>query len=191
MKYYQEIRLLPDAETSLYFLWSKVFAQVHLALATASAEGDGSQIGISFPGYSEKSLGNTLRIIAPEKEMLEALALESQCSRLADYVHLTSCRPIPERRIQGYSIYSRYQPDEPVARKARRYVKRHADVSYEEAVALLQQRKETYTLPYIMMKSYSSKQHFHLFIQKKSVEKEQDGKFNSYGLSATASVPEF
>ena len=191
MKYYQEIRLLPDAETSLYFLWSKVFTQVHLALATVSSEKRGNQIGISFPRYTEKALGDTLRILAPEKEMIEALELAAKCERLADYVHLTTCRPIPERRIHGYSIYSRYQPDEPVERKARRYVKRHAEVSYEDALQLLKQRKETYTLPYIMMKSYSSEQHFHLFIQKKSVEKEQEGTFNSYGLSATASIPEF
>lgn len=191
MKYYQEITLFPDAEMTTHFLLSKVFAQIHFALASASLEKSKKQIGISFPQYTEKELGKIIRIIAPEKDMLEELGMKSQLSRLSDYVHITTCRIIPHNKIRGYSVYSRYQPDEPVERKARRYVKRHTDVSYEEALQLLKQRKETYTLPYIMLKSYSSEQHFHLFIQKKSVEKEQEGTFNSYGLSATASVPEF
>ena len=33
MLYYQEITLLPDAETSVNFLWTKVFTQLHIALA--------------------------------------------------------------------------------------------------------------------------------------------------------------
>lgn len=191
MKYYQEITLLPGAELSVNFLLSKVFAQIHFALASASSGEPGKKVGISFPGYTEKELGKIIRIMAPEKEMLEELGMKSQLSRLSDYVHITTCHIIPQKSIIGYSIYSRYQPDEPVERKARRYVKRHAEVSYEDALQLLKQRKETYTLPYIMLKSYSSEQHFHLFIQKKSVEREQEGTFNSYGLSAIASVPEF
>lgn len=33
MKYYQEITLIPDAEIPPDFLWTKVYAQIHLAFA--------------------------------------------------------------------------------------------------------------------------------------------------------------
>lgn len=33
MEYYQEITLLPCAEVSLAFLWTKVFTQLHIAFA--------------------------------------------------------------------------------------------------------------------------------------------------------------
>lgn len=190
MTYYQEITLLPDAEVSLYFLWSKVFAQVHLALAAYKNENGVNTIGIAIPGYSEKGLGSKLRLMASE-EALQALDIENRFQRLADYVHCTKVRPILQRRIRGYSVYSRYQPDEPVERKARRFIRRHEGISYEEALGRLKARKETYRLPYITLRSGSSQQHFHLFIQKKTVDTPVAGTFSTYGLSPKTTVPEF
>lgn len=191
MNYYQEIQLLPNGEVSLAFLWTKMFTQLHLALAEEKRREGAVKTALAFPTYQDKELGNKIRVLAPSEEQLENLHLEQGLERLFDYVHLTKIRKIVERRITGYSIYSRYQPDESVERKARRYVRRHEGVSYEDALGLLSRRKETYDLPFIRMKSLSTAQSFSLFIKKTPCQIEQSGTFSTYGLSDRASVPEF
>ena len=51
MNFYQEITLIPDAEISPYFLWSKVYTQLHIALADVKNQHgvDLSLIHISEP----------------------------------------------------------------------------------------------------------------------------------------------
>ena len=90
MKYYQEIRLLADAEASLGFLWQKIYQQIHLALAENKVGEHESAIGLSFPGYyvpKEKGkkqqgkgfpLGDKIRLFANSKEELEKLELEDK-----------------------------------------------------------------------------------------------------------------
>ena len=114
MNYYQDITLIPDGEVSLSFLWTKVFTQLHLALAEEQRREGMVKTALAFPAYQDKGLGNKIRILAPSAEQLERLHLEQGLERLSDYVHLTKIRKIVERRITGYSIYSRYQPDESV-----------------------------------------------------------------------------
>lgn len=191
MNYYQEITLIPDGEVSLSFLWTKVFTQLHLALAEEQQREGMVKTALAFPEYQDKGLGNKIRIFAPSAEQLERLHLEQRLKRLSDYIHMPKIREIVERRITGYSIYSRYQPDKSVERKARRYARRHEGVSYEEAIHLLNKQKKESTLPYIQIKSLSSSQRFSLFIKKKSCKEEQQGLFSAYGLSDRATVPEF
>lgn len=117
MNYYQDITLILDGEVSLSFLWTKVFTQLHLALAEEQRREGMVKTALAFPAYQDKGLGNKIRILAPSAEQLEKLHLDQGLERLSDYVHLTKIRKIVERRITGYSIYSRYQPDESVERK--------------------------------------------------------------------------
>ena len=49
MKYYQELTLIAQAEVSLYFIWSKVYTQLHLALVAMPTQGN---VGVSFPEYA-------------------------------------------------------------------------------------------------------------------------------------------
>ena len=191
MNYYQDITLIPDGEVSLSFLWTKVFTQLHLALAEEQQREGMVKTALAFPEYQDKGLGGKIRILAPSAEQLERLHLKQRLERLSDYVHLTTIRKIMERRITGYSIYSRYQPDESVERKARRYARRHEGVSYENALDLLNQREKTHNLPFIQLKSVSTAQTFSLFIKKTPCQSEQGGTLSTYGLSDSASLPEF
>ena len=191
MNYYQEITLIPDGEVSLSFLWTKVFTQLHLALVEEQRREGMVKTALAFPTYQDKGLGNKIRIIAPSEEQLERLHLKQRLERLSDYVHQTTIRKIIEQRITGHSIYSRYQPDESVERKARRYARRHESITYEDALSLLDQRKKAYELPFIKMKSVSTAQTFSLFIKKTPCQSEQSGTLSTYGLSDNTSVPEF
>lgn len=190
MSFYRELRLFPSAEIPLSFLWSKIFFQIHLALAEQKEKNGTGLYGLSFPEYNEKGLGSKLRVFAETREQLEALPLEKYLQRYMDYVRITGIRHVSPR-AHKYASYSRYQPDANVEGKARRYVKRHEGTTYEEALALLGRRKETYQLPFIQLRSLSSEQSYNLFIRKEEKSEPTTGAFSSYGLSAAATVPEF
>ena len=96
MKYYQEITLIPDAEIPPDFLWTKVYAQIHLAFADRENIDHKQIYGVSFPEYADESMGEKARVFAPEEADLKKLDLKKALRRLSDYVHITSIREVPD-----------------------------------------------------------------------------------------------
>lgn len=206
-KYYQELTLIDHAEISPYFIWSKLYNQLHLALAEIKNNENQINIGVSFPQYVYQidddkkmviNLGKKLRIFANQEAQLDTLNLKAKLDRLADYVHITSVRPVPENSITGYASFHRKHVKNNAERLARRRVNKVGDLTFEEAVQRYQQGVKTSNLPYIQFKSLSNGHSFRLFIEKKQGEKSDNAKFNSYGLSLNAdrqnlisTVPEF
>lgn len=193
MQYYQQITLLPTAEASIYFLWEKVYPQIHLALVDIQNESGHVPVGVAFPGYTKNpwAIGNQLRLFAPDEETLRKLDASHWLQRLKDYVHITGIRPV--LRAQAYAIYQRRQPKSSMERLARRKARRH-NLSFEQAVASLSDFREErqIRIPYIQLKSQSSQHRFRLFITQKEVNKPHRGFFNTYGLSLEgATVPIF
>lgn len=187
MKFYLDITLLPGADLSAYFLWGKVYRQLHLALVDGEA-----RVGVAFPEYCAENfqLGSKLRLLSPEKVDLESLHIGHWLARLTDYVHITSIREVPEN-AQSHAMFRRVQPKSNNARLARRMAKRK-NISLEQALLNFEDREEAMTkLPFIQMKSHSSDNRFRLFIEKIECKTSSDGKFNSYGLSSIATVPWF
>ena len=200
MKYYQEITLIDQAEISSYFIWSKLYTQLHIALAEIKDTNDKVNIGVSFPQYrfnQEKSigfLGTKLRLFAPNEADLKKLDLKKWLDRLTDYVHITSIREVPEN-VKGYAIYKRKQVKTNATRLARHRVKR-GDIGFDEALARYSNVVTTTDLPYIQMLSLSTsdeqdKKRFKLFIEKQNAEQSEIQVFSTYGLSSVSSVPEF
>ncbi|MFU9047994.1 type I-F CRISPR-associated endoribonuclease Cas6/Csy4 [Acinetobacter tibetensis] len=197
MKYYQEITLIDQAEISSYFIWSKLYTQLHIALAEIKDTNNKVNIGVSFPQYlfekndknSKVNLGKKLRIFAQNEADLKKLDLKKWLDRLADYVHITSIREVPEH-IKGYAIYKRKQVKTNAERLARHRVKR-GDIGFDEALARYSNVVTTTDLPFVQMKSLTSDQMFKLFIEKKNAEQSESQVFSTYGLSSQSSVPEF
>ncbi len=54
MKHYIDIILLPDPEIPLYFLWEKVYQQLHLALVEIKEPDNKVKVGVAFPQYDEQ-----------------------------------------------------------------------------------------------------------------------------------------
>ncbi|WP_293986162.1 type I-F CRISPR-associated endoribonuclease Cas6/Csy4 [uncultured Megasphaera sp.] len=188
MMFYQEITLYPSAEIPTSFLMTKVFMPLHFALASQKEKLGEGRIGISFPQYTEESLGNKVRIFSKEREILESADIPQALRFLQDYIHLTAIREVAAPRIKGYAVYRRYQPDSSRFRKAKRYAKRNG-ISYEKAFKLMKTKKPR-RLPYVQLKSKTTQQKFSLFIEK--IEAPAcEGNFNAYGLSQQATVPEF
>ncbi len=190
MEYYQEITLRPDAEIPLAFLWTKVFTQLHIAFVDEKNKNGHAPYAVSFPEYGETGVGEKIRVFAEEQE-LEKLDLSKVLGRLLDYVQYTGIRKVPEKKIKKYAVYSRYQPEGSIQRKARRYAKRHPEITAEEATQLLKTKKEPARLPYIQMKSLSSGKTFSLFIKKQTVPNPMSAEIGVYGLSNIGTVPEF
>lgn len=204
MDYYQEITLIDQAEISPYFLWSKIYMQLHFALVEMKDQYNQVPIGISFPDYvyetkenkrSKVGLGGKLRIFSISEIDLQKLDIRKWLDRLLDYTHITSVRPVPEKRITGYAIYRRKQVKTNPQRLARHRVKR-GGIGFDEALARYSNVVTTTDLPYIQLQSLSTsdeqdKRCFKLFIEKKSAEKSETQFFSTYGLSSQSSVPEF
>lgn len=214
MKFYQELTLLPQDEINIYFLWSKTFQQIHLGLVEMQDDQKRVPIGLSFPEYKmgEKFgvLGSKLRLFAADEAALTRFDVARRLNRLSDYVHCTGIRPVPDA-VKGYAVYQREQPKTSKERLARRYAKRH-NMDYEAALnskvelsakleagvecektlmSYSEMPHQTILTPFIRLKSLSSSNTFCLWIKKSEVENSNDGTFTTYGLSTTATVPEF
>ena len=213
MKFYLEITLLPNPEVGINFLWSKVFQQIHLGLVGMQDEQGGVPIGVAFPEYvlgdKYSVLGGKLRLFAEHEATLSQFNASNWLVRLSDYVHCISIRPVPEK-LSGYATYQREQPKTSKERLARRYAKRHGmdletalhstidltaksppNAAYKTQFRYYDMPQKAVTTPFIRLQSLSSGQTFCLWIKKTMVAEPIGAVFNSYGLSAISTVPEF
>lgn len=192
MNFYQEITLLPQVEIGLYFIWQKLYQQIHLALVENKVNEYASAIGVSFPEYdaTQFMLGCTLRLFAPEKPVLEKLQCEKWLSRLKDYLQCGRIEQVPEV-VTGYACFVQAKTRGSKEKLARRRAKRHGE-TLERALAHYDAYEEERSrLPYINMGSQTNGSHFRLFIEKQAKAQPQAGVFSCYGLSRTTTVPLF
>jgi len=191
MKYYIEIRLMDEMEIGLGFLWQKLYQRVHLSLVELVDEEGRVPVGVSFPEYQRGSfpLGGRLRLFAEEESSLKTLRLQNRLADMAEYLTISEIREVPTDH--GYAVFSRKQIKNNPMRLAKRYAKRH-DISLEEALKRYEKfDMRTSKLPYFNFRSSSTGQRMMVFVQKSSVEENQVGLFNTFGLSAQATVPDF
>lgn len=192
MKVYREIILKPQPEIALNFLWEKVFQQIHLGFVEMQDSNGNVPIGIGLPEYLSEHdpLGRKLRLFAVSKEVFTPFDADTRLKRLADYVHLTGVRDVPEN-IRTFSRFKRQQPKTNVERLARRKAKRH-NISVEQAIMELDgfEDKQVKT-PFINMQSLSTEKRFRLFILKEVCDTPAYEGFSTYGLSPVSTVPEF
>ena len=192
MNYYQEISFLPNADIPIYFLWQKVYQQIHLALVESKKADNASAIGVAFPGYISNtySLGKKLRLFALDEKSLEQTQCKKWLKRFTDYVHISSIKPVPEA-LAGYACFKHIKPKGNKEKMARRRAKRKGE-TFQQALAHYEDfEQQCSKLPYINMTSQTNGQHFRLFIEKKIMNAQQTGLYSCYGLSNTTTVPLF
>lgn len=192
MNYYQEISLLPTTDIGVFFLWQKVYQQLHLALVEYKMDKNASAIGIAFPEHEigKHSLGVRLRLFAQDQRNLEQMQCDKWLNRLKDYVHIHPVKPVPEKVI-GHACFKHKKLKGNKEKLARRRVKRKGE-TLEKAMAhyegYIEQRSK---LPYINMISQTNGQRFKLFIEMQEKDEPQMGSYSCYGLSNSATVPLF
>jgi len=192
MKIYLEITIKPQPEIPLYFLWEKVYQQIHLALVETQDKNGTVAIGVSFPEYDacQFQLGCKLRLFAEEKVELEKLAVNKWLSRLCDYAHVKPIVPVPGK-IAGHAFFRHVKMKGSKEKLARRRAKRKGE-TLQQALSHFETFEEQRSkLPYINMTSLTNGHRFRLFIEKQAMEQPQTGLYSCYGLSNTTTVPLF
>ncbi|MFB6348531.1 type I-F CRISPR-associated endoribonuclease Cas6/Csy4 [Moraxella sp. ZJ142] len=199
MQAYQEITLIAQPEIEPHAIWQELYTHLHIAFVEQKDADDKVVYGVAFPQYrtvADKNLavlGFKCRIFAPSQSDLQRLDLDKRLERLADYVHISSIRAVPSE-IKGYACYHRAIPKMSLSQRIAHQARRH-QASIDEVAAYFQDypKKPTDDIayPFIRIKSSSNGQYFPLFIAKTQLSEPAVGKFGTYGLSRTASVPEF
>lgn len=196
MNYYLELTIIGNPELTPYQIWSKLYTQLHLAFVEQKDAQDKTVYGVSFPQYrtlADKKiayLGYKLRVFAPTEQALSALNLNKWLERLTDYIHISSIRSVPND-IKGYANYYRATPKMILDERITHQAKRHG-VPYHKAAERFEGYKEqSLVYPHIQLTSQTNHQSYPLYIGKQAAEVLTDGRFGTYGLSRTSSVPEF
>lgn len=216
MNYYQELTVIKSPDISPYFIWSKLYTQVHLALveqarAIYGEEATHSDIGVSFPEYAcfEKNgetiaiLGSKLRVFAKTQAELQQLNLNKWCERLTDYVHIKTIAEVGHK-AKSHVLVKRFRQEKNLDPKTQNFAQKH-NKTFEEAKASriehiakkhnisLEEARQRYDNPVLEKRPYilikSNKHKFSLEIEQIAMDTPQQGTFNTYGLSTQATVP--
>jgi len=184
--HYIDIRLRPDPDFSPDTLFEALFAKLHRALVRHGL-GD---VGVSFPGYDgDRKLGVQLRLHGVAKS-LDQLMGQIWLKGMRDHVLDGPLTPVPA--AVKHRIVRRVQAKSSPERLRRRQMRRHG-LSEQQALEKVPAcARESLSLPYVLLISRSTGHTFPLFVQHGPLLAEpQSGRFSSYGLSETATVPWF
>jgi CRISPR-associated endonuclease Csy4 len=187
MDSYIELQLLPDPEFPATTLMNALFAKLHRGLV---GNGEG-RIGMSFPDVAvkEAGLGSRLRLHGQAAD-LERLMSLNWLQGMRDHL---SCGPLSAVPANAtYRVVRRVQAKSSPERERRRLIARKG-ISPEAAIlAIPDSAAQSLKLPYVVLASQSTQQHFRLFIEHLPLQDDSaPGLFNAYGLSAGATIPWF
>ena len=185
MDSYLDISVRPDPEFAAAQLMSVLFSKMHKAMVQMN----NIRIGVSFPNHTPKSLGDKLRLHG-SASALSQLMSQGWLIGMCDYVLVSEVATAPAHA--KYRSVHRVQAKSNPERLRRRAMRRH---NWDNATAMERipdSAAESLSLPYVRIVSSSTKHHFPLFIRHGPVSDDKiEGSFNSYGLSARATIPWF
>jgi CRISPR-associated endonuclease Csy4 len=187
MDHYIDLKLLPDPEFAATQLMSALLSKLHRGLHDLRRD----DVGISFPEIetARHHLGNSLRLHGPQEALSQLLAL-NWLTGMRDHVQVSAVNGVPEHL--RYRHVSRVQVDSNPERSRRRLIKRHGISEAEARERIPDSAAKRCNLPFAYLRSNGSGQVFPLFIRHGPIlEVAQQGTFNSYGLSTTATIPWF
>lgn len=185
--HYIDIRVMPDPETGATQLLGALCDRLHLALVQQRLD----SIGVSFPGHSKnlRTLGNRLRLHGTDKGLHQFMQPD-WLKGMRDHIRMTEIAPVPEDA--GHRTVQRRQFKTNVERLRRRRMKRKGETAEQAKAAIPHTIERSPNLPYVHLRSRSTGQPFCLFIAMGPLQPlPTSGRFNSHGLSTTATVPWF
>ncbi len=187
MGHYLDIRLRPGPELDAAHLMTALYTRLHRALVQLQSD----SIGVSFPEYDGRrpTLGTRLRLFGPQAALEQMTALP-WLSGIRDHVTVTDILPIPAHA--RYRTLRRVQVKSSPERLRRRLMKRHQLTEAQAAERIPDAKARQSDQPFVVLTSASTGQRFRLFLELGAEEAQSSpGSLNTYGLSATATVPWF
>lgn len=187
MTHYLDIHLLPDPEFAPHQLMATLYAKLHRALVHTGA----NTLGVCFPGYDKTTprLGTQLRLVGPTGD-LARLMEQDWLSGLRDHINVSTVAAVPTHAL--HQSLRRVQVKSNVDRIRRRQMKRHGLTEAQARERVPDTVVEMLRLPFIQLASSSTGQTFRMYLRLSEPQPNAIwGTFNSYGLSATATVPCF
>lgn len=185
--HYLDLRILPDPEIPPAQILSVLYGRLHGVLAREGCE----TVGVSFPGYDaqRRIVGNSLRLLGTSDD-LHTLMAQPWLGGLRDYLQIGELGTVPAGAVPR--TLRRVQAKSSPTRLRRRQMRRHGLTEAEALARLSDWAGERLDLPFIAMTSSSTGQAFRLFLRLgEPLSAAIAGRFNSYGLSSSASVPWF
>lgn len=185
--HYIDLTVVPDPETSGAQLLGALYGRFHLALVQHRID----DIGVSFPQYSlnPRALGHALRLHGTA-EILRRLMEADWLKGVRDHVRMTEIAPAPAGA--QHRVVQRRQFKTNVERMRRRRMRRKGETAVQAARAIPDTVQRRPDLPYVHLRSQSSRQPFCLFVAVgPPLGQAVPGTFNSYGLGGSATVPWF
>lgn len=186
MTHFQEITILPDPDITPYFIWSKLFTQLHIALADIKNKHGIESIGVSFPDYhydkkgKSSKLGLKLRIFAPSSNELVKLQVNKWLSKLMDYVEVGFIEEVGDNGTGYVSVHRyRFKPAEIQAQT----LSEKLSISYDEAMVTVAKRKPEMPLPFIQMHSQTNGSDYRLKVLQQPCSEAKSGSFTVYGMN--------
>lgn len=187
MTHYLDMHLLPDPEVHGHQLMSALYGKLHRALVMLQSD----SLAVSFPGYDLKAmgLGQNLRIVGPGDSLTKLMAA-SWLRGLRDHLTVSEIASVPTGAL--HRTLRRVQAKSSPERLRRRQIKRHGIDAHTARQRIPDSAAESLRLPFIQLASGSTGQTFRLYLRLGEVEQAPIvGSFNTYGLSATATIPCF
>lgn len=185
--HYVEIALRDNPQIAPTQLLGALYDHLHLALVRQHRD----DIGVSFPGYAfhPRTLGTTLRLHGSETSLLAFLATD-WLKGMRDHVRISDIRATPPDAT--HRTVQRRQFKTSAERMRRRRMRRKGETADQAAAAIPASMERRPNLPYLHLHSHSTRQPFCLFLAVGPTQTAAaPGAFNSYGLSAIATVPWF
>lgn len=188
MKVYQEITLIPSDDIPPYAIWSKLYNQLHIALADVANTYGIRTIGVSFPNYRYverhgkefATLGNRLRVFAPSRETLQKLDLAKWLDSLTDYVHIKAISDVGDKAT-GYVVVERYRNTD-IQKQAERFAD-FKNLTVEQALEhCLAHKKQPKAYPFIELFSQTNQVPYRIYVKQTVMDRAVDGEFTVYGM---------
>lgn len=185
--HYLDIRVRPDADFVSTHLMGALFSKLHRRLVEMHTD----TLGVSFPAHTLKprDIGDVLRLHSSEAE-LDTVMDSAWLGGMREYAEISAIQPAPPQA--QHRTVSRRQFKTNAARLRRRRMRRHNESETEAVERIPDSVERLVPLPFVHVRSASTGQRFSLFVEHGPQQREAvTGTFNTYGLSATATVPSF
>ncbi|MWN05122.1 type I-F CRISPR-associated endoribonuclease Cas6/Csy4 [Gilliamella sp. Pas-s95] len=186
--HYLELRAISQIEITEVDVMNQVMQSLHQILVNHQGN-----IAISFPCYRvHQTLGGVIRLLGSEQELQNLKADIQQKSTISDYALLMPITIVPTT-IKGYLRFSRVNPKgQSALRRAEQRLTAQGKWTPEVKNKMIEKWGSVHLqYPHFHLHSKSTGQKFILWIKQEKCREPVQGNFNSYGLSQTATVPDF